>query len=311
MLGSSKPLQNKNEVSDKKLLQLWRDPNFNGSYRGIKTFQLLLKTDLNIEVTEDRLYKLLKTDPIFLIHQKPQRNFDRRSYDIQNYGELVQADLAFMFEFNGYKYFLLAIDCFSSKIFTVPLKSKESTEVSKAFKIIFESFGAKIYELETDQGKEFLGKTKRLFEENNILYRVKFGKNKANFAEHAILLVKRKLYMQLRGTLSQDWVTALAGVVQSLNETPQEKLGWLKPSSINSEIDTVRVHKAQKLYNFKPYKEPSFQNQRLNQLENEQSEKLHVNDFVYLDFDEKLFDKSFNVSVKIHIVKIDDFALKK
>ena len=35
-------------VSDKRLLQLWRDPNFSGSYRGIKTFQTLLKTDLNV-----------------------------------------------------------------------------------------------------------------------------------------------------------------------------------------------------------------------------------------------------------------------
>ena len=169
-------------VSDQKLLQLWRDPTFNGSYRGIKTFQTLLRTDLDISVTETHLYKLLKTDPIFLIHQKPHRNFDRRSYDIRNYGELVQADLAFMFEIDGYRYFLLAIDCFSSKIFTVPLKSKDSKEVSNAFKEIFENFGSKIYEIETDQGKEFLGKTKTLFTEKNILYRVKFGKNKANFA---------------------------------------------------------------------------------------------------------------------------------
>ena len=56
-------------VSDKKLLELWRDPSFTGSYRGIKTFQTLLKTDLNIDVSEEHLYKVIKTDPIFLIHQ--------------------------------------------------------------------------------------------------------------------------------------------------------------------------------------------------------------------------------------------------
>ena len=170
-------------VSDKKLLQLWRDPTFNGSYRGIKTFQILLKTDLNISVSESHLYSLLKTDPIFLIHQKPHRNFDRRSYDIQNYGELVQADLAFMFEFDGFKYFLLLIDCFSSKIFTVPLKSKDSEVVSNALKDTFKKFGSQIYELETDKGTEFLGKkTKKIFKEYNILFKVKSGKNKANFA---------------------------------------------------------------------------------------------------------------------------------
>ena len=52
-------------VSDEKLLELWRSPTFDGSYRGIKTFQLLLKTDLNIDVSQERLYSVLKKDPIF------------------------------------------------------------------------------------------------------------------------------------------------------------------------------------------------------------------------------------------------------
>jgi len=96
-------------VTDRKLLQLWRSPSFSGSYRGIKTFQILLKTDLNIDVTQDRLYRILKKDSIFLIHQRPQRNFLRRSYDLQNYGELVQADIAYMFEYDSFKYFLLIV----------------------------------------------------------------------------------------------------------------------------------------------------------------------------------------------------------
>ena len=132
------------EISDKKILELWRDPNFIGSYRGIKTFQTLLKTDLNIEVSESRLYKVIKTDPIFILHQRPQRHIDRRSYDINNYGELVQADIAYMFEYETFKYFLLVIDCFSSKIFTIPLKSRDSSSVAIAFAEIFVEFKAKI-----------------------------------------------------------------------------------------------------------------------------------------------------------------------
>lgn len=78
-------------VSDQEISQLWRDPNFSGSYRGIKTFQILLKTDKNIDISEKQLYRILKKDSIFLIHQKPARNFDRRPYDIRFYGETVQA----------------------------------------------------------------------------------------------------------------------------------------------------------------------------------------------------------------------------
>ncbi len=289
-------------ISDKKILQLWRSPTFAGSYRGIKTFQLLLKTDLNIDVSQNRLYKLLKTDPIFLIHQKPIRDFDRRVYDVRNYGELVQADIAYMFEFNSYKYFLIAVDCFSSKTFAVPLKSKDSKVVAKAFEEIFKEFNGQIYEIQTDRGKEFQGACKKLFASKHILYREKFGKNKANFAENGILILKRRLYKLLRGVLSQDWVKYLPQVVNAYNNTPLHKLGWLKPNSILSESDSVRVEKAKAENKISIYTEPTYQIQRQNQRHYEETKNnLQVNDYVYLDFDQKLFDKSFDVSVSLKI----------
>ena len=139
-------------ITDERILELWRDPTFSGSYRGIRTFQILLKTDLNIDVSQQRLYNVLRNDSIFLIHTKPKRKIERRHYDLRSYGELVQADLAQMFEYDHFKYFLLLIDCFSSKIFVKCLKSKNSEEVAKAFSDIFEEFGAQIHVLETDRG---------------------------------------------------------------------------------------------------------------------------------------------------------------
>lgn len=140
------------EISDQTILDLWKDPEFSGSYRGIKTLQLLLRTDKNIEISEHRLYKILRTDPTYLIHQKVSRNFPRRHVMVSSYGELVQADLAVMFEYLNYKYFLLLVDVFSSKVFVRPLKSKDSKTVAMALEDIFNEFGAKIYKLETDQG---------------------------------------------------------------------------------------------------------------------------------------------------------------
>ena len=132
-------------------------------------------------------------------------------------------------------------------------------------KVIFNKFGATIYELQTDRGTEFLGPCKKLFKEENILYKTKFGKNKANFAEHSIFLVKRKLYMLLRGTLSQNWVEALPQVVNSFNKSPVKKLGGLTPNSIQSEKDSVTVDKAQDATNIQKYIEPTFLVQRQNQ----------------------------------------------
>jgi hypothetical protein len=292
-------------ISDEKLLKLWRDPTFSGSYRGIKTFQVLLKTDLNIDVPEKRLYSVLKKDPIFLIHTKPIRKIERRHYDLRSYGELVQADIAHMFEYNSFKYFLLVIDCFSSKIFVKCLKSKNSDDVAKAFEEIFEEFGAPIHVLETDRGKEFLGSTKRLFKEKKIFYKQKYGKNKASYAESGIHIIKKKLYMLLRGTLRHDWVHEIKNVVDSYNATPIKKLGWIKPNTIHSEFDSVRVQEAQRQHNIDIFREPNFEQQIKNQKDYEsESQNLQVGQYVYLDFDEKMFDKSFDVQVKNEVFHI-------
>jgi len=147
-------------------------------------------------------------------------------------------------------------------------------------------------------GKEFLGATKQLFRKEKIFYKQKFGKNKANYAENGIYIVKKKLYMLLRGTLSQNWPSQIQTVVESYNDTPIKKLGWIKPNTIHSEIDSVKVEQAQRKNNIKVYKEPNFEDQIKNQKDYEsQPKKLQVGQYVYLDFDEKIFSKSFDVQV--------------
>ena len=136
-------------ISDKEILKLWRSPLFTGSFSGIKTFKICLKLEKDIDVSESRLYSILKTDPIFIIHQKRHKELDRRHLDINNYGELVFGDLAVMFPYEGFQYFLLVVDGFSSKIFVRPLKAKNSTIVAKALSDIFDEFNAQIYVFET------------------------------------------------------------------------------------------------------------------------------------------------------------------
>jgi hypothetical protein len=265
--------------------------------RGIRTFQAFLKTDMKIDIPEKRLYNILKNDAIYLLHLQPKRKFTRRKYDVRFYGELVQADIAYMFKWEDVQYFILLIDCFSKKIFAEPLKNKSSEFVSQALKKIFNEFGAPITEIQTDRGKEFLGKScQDLFKQQHIVYRSKFGQNKANFAENAIGRIKRKLYMLLRSKLSHNWTQELPKVVLAFNNTPLENLGWLKPNDIKSKLDTLLVEEQRKKYGIEVYREPSFQEQLA--LENKLiPNALNINDYVYLDFDSKTFDKSFDTQV--------------
>ena len=80
------------DVNEEQILNLWKDISFPGSFRGVKTFQALLKTDKNIDISEKQLYEILKKEPNFLIHQVKPFKPSYRSYVTHNYGELIQSD---------------------------------------------------------------------------------------------------------------------------------------------------------------------------------------------------------------------------
>lgn len=77
-------------VSDEEILDLWKDPKFEGSFTGANTFRVLLKTNYNYDIPLKRIYSILKTEPNYLKQLKPIRNFPRRKYDVRTIGEVVQ-----------------------------------------------------------------------------------------------------------------------------------------------------------------------------------------------------------------------------
>lgn len=207
----------------------------------------------------------------------------------------MQGDLGFMFDYEGYKYFLLLIDCFSLKIYVKSVKDKTSKTILNAFIDILKQFNTTVYKIEVDQGTEF-SLVLKYCKENNIIFKYKYGQNKANFAEWGILMIKRRLYKILRSTLSQDLPNIIEKVALDHNNVPLKKLGYLKPSDINTSFDLAKVFKAKELNN-KPFKlQPSYRKQQKNQSEIN-SKSLQVNDYVYIDFKQSLFGKSFDIQV--------------
>lgn len=149
------------------------------------------------------------------------------------------------------------------------------------------------------RGTEFLGSpVQKLLKDEKIYYAMKFGKNKANFVENKIRIIKRLLYMQMRDTLSQNWPELLPKVVKSYNSTPLQHLGYMRPEEIKTVTDCLKVRDAQKKHHIIAYREPSFHDQEKNQEKYEENAlNFKVGDFVYANQEEKLFDKSFTVKV--------------
>lgn len=138
-------------ISDEEILRLWKSPDFEGSFRGLKKFVLLLKTNLNIHVSESRVLKVLSQDPIFITHQRRRVKIKHRHFYLSHVGQVVQADISYMFSRNLYRYFLVVVDCYSNRLYTKALRNKKSGTVATALRSIFDQFQAPIEKFETDR----------------------------------------------------------------------------------------------------------------------------------------------------------------
>ncbi len=140
-------------LTDSEIKEKYTDPDFFGAFSGGRNFQSFLKTDLNEDVPLKRIYSILKTLPFYLISQRPVRRFPRRQYSVAGFGDLIQADIAYMFDIDGWKYFLVVVDVFSRHLYVEVLKDKSSKVVQQALVKIFAQFQTPITKLETDQVK--------------------------------------------------------------------------------------------------------------------------------------------------------------
>lgn len=138
-------------ISDEALIKLWTDLSFAGSFAGIRTFRMFLKTDKNIDVPIAKLYSLLKQLPLYIMNQKIVRKFPRRKYVVTSFGQVCQADLGEMAPFNKFRYFLLVVDLFSRHMYVEALRRKTGPVVRNGFIKIFDEFKSPCIKLETDQ----------------------------------------------------------------------------------------------------------------------------------------------------------------
>jgi hypothetical protein len=90
--------------------------------------------------------------------------------------------------------------------------------------------------------------------------------------------------------------------VNLLNKRPLKRNGNVSPGSINSIYDDVKIREARKTQNVIEPEELNYHDQNKLQAKYEKMKnKFQVNDFVYLDYKEDTFAKSFNPKISIFI----------
>lgn len=221
-----------------------------------------------------------------------RKNFNRRRTVIKSLDDLWQIDLAEFLEYSrenkGFKYVLLAIDCFSKFLYARKLKSKSATEVSKAMEDILKK-GRVPNHIQSDMGKEFYNtKFKQVMLKYNINHYSTFSVKKAAICERVIRTIKEKIYKNFSIRGSHKWIDVLPEIISNYNSTVHRTTN-MKPKDVNiSNQDEI----LKKVYNSKFYSHTG------------RNEKYKIGDVVRISNEKSLFEKGYTPRWSTELFKV-------
>ncbi|GBC48204.2 hypothetical protein RIR_jg18692.t1 [Rhizophagus irregularis DAOM 181602=DAOM 197198] len=174
-------------------------------------------------------YQINKTSPKYI----PRVSYGR----ITRPNCVHQCDILFLthdrYRGKKYKAVLNIIDCASRYKASVPLRSKKSSEVAKAFRKIYDDPSNPLTYpklLQTDNGREWMGETSRLMQEHNVIIRVigPYSHRGLAFVERFNQTLSKILYkiqyaiesITSDPQLIRAWVRYIPVVIDYLNNYP-------------------------------------------------------------------------------------------
>ena len=155
----------------------------------------------------------------------------------------LQMDLVDMQQWSaeneGYRYILLAVDCFSRYAYSRPLKTKQGPIVASEIKEILDEaefrIDRKIKNIQADQGTEFYNKhVKELLETKHVKLFSRKSPTKSQMVERLIrtLRSRQERYITFKGT--RCWIESFPKLVKSYNHTIHSALPkGIAPTQVN------------------------------------------------------------------------------
>ena len=135
----------------------------------------------------------------------------------------------------GHKYILTCIDVFSRFARAVPVKNKNSKDMSNAMKTILKDSQPK--HIQTDLGKEFYNSSvKAILNKYNINHYSVFSQYKAALVERFNRTLRSKLakYFIYRG--NKVWIHVLQKLIHSYNYSPHRGLNGNPPIDVTDDL---------------------------------------------------------------------------
>ena len=179
--------------------------------------------------------------------------------------ERWQIDIYYLMKYykknHGYKYILACIDIFTRKLYCVPMKTKEITEVYKSIKSIFDEAETTPYVLTSDSDSTFLShECQKLFKKNDIYHNVvPVGDHKSlSVIDRVARTLKTILHKKFVKNNSTNWVDSLQIVVNNYNNSPHSSIDDIKP---NDATKPENIAKIIEINNLKRQDKTTFKNE--------------------------------------------------
>lgn len=190
-------------------------------------------------LTRNKVKKYLQMQDTYTLHKPVHKKFPRRKTIAPYIDAIWQADLISLIpikkENSNNCYILSCIDIVSRYAFAQPLKSKSNENVVKGFKIIFQRSARKPIKLQTDLGKEFLGKIcQAFFKSKNIIHYSSHSDLKAAVIERWNRTLKNRMFKFFENNVTLRYVDDLQKMVTAYNLSPHRSLKSHSPSEVNS-----------------------------------------------------------------------------
>lgn len=198
------------------ILKLWENPDFPGSGTGLANFRACLHVYKNIDVSIHQLSELFRQNNVYLQSLIKRNRFPRRHYlNVNGYFSLCQCDLMYLPKRKYWIGALVFIDVFSQKLFLEKITNRKGDTLKKKLDMIFDRAKAYPNVLQSDQEFKFY---KAWYKERGIYSSIKYGLNKASFAEGAIHKIRRRLSQVMKSRFDGNWPAYIDKVVLAINK---------------------------------------------------------------------------------------------
>ncbi|XP_071575681.1 uncharacterized protein [Temnothorax nylanderi] len=219
------------------LEKFYYDPQHYAGYSATDNLTRAAKPNFS----RNEVTRWLETQDAYTLHRPSRRKFPRLHYTVTNIDDLWEADLIELRNLksynDGYSYLLVIIDVLSKYAWVEPLRDKTSKHVTTAFqRVLSKSDGRIPVYLQTDKGKEFIGRPLQKFlEENDIRFRVARNPDiKAAVVERFNRILKERMWRYFTHKNTRRYVDVLQDIVSAYNHTRHSSIR-MQPAVVTRE----------------------------------------------------------------------------